>query len=211
MGHFDRCMKFERYNMAFTTGGLLLRESVQVGALFRELSDWDAVRSQILTDNLLQIRKASSAKRWAREVVFRLQHLSRQELDLLVSAETQDQANLMWIAVCRRFSFIADFMSEVVRERYLALRNYLDYPDFDAFLEAKSGQHPELADLSPSTRAKLRQVLFRMLREAHLLSKGNQILMPTLGCELASLLLANHASEARYFPITEKDLRSLAK
>ena len=69
----------------------------------------------------------------------------------------------------------------------------------------------ELAEITPSTTAKLRQVLFRMLREAHLMSKDNQIQAPMLGRELASLLLANRASAARYFPIAERDLRSLAK
>jgi hypothetical protein len=196
--------------MAFTTGGLMLSESVQVGALFLQLGNWDAVRAQVLQNNLLQTRKASSAERWAREVVFRLRHLLPKELALLTSAGSQDQANLIWIAICRRFAFIADFMAEVARERYLALRNDLGYPDFDAFLESKSGQHPELAEISPSTSAKLRQVLFRMLREARLLSKDNQILTPTLSRELASLLLANHAAEARYFPIAERDLRRLA-
>lgn len=204
-------MDVERYNMGFTTGGLLLRESVQVGALFRDLGDWDAVRAQVLQDNLLQTRKASSAKRLAREVVLRLQQLGLQELDLLGSAGVQDQVNLVWIAICRRFAFIADFMAEVVRERYLALRNDLAYPDFDAFLEAKRGQHPELAEISPSTKAKLRQILFRMLRDAHLLSKDNQILTPTLSPELSTLLLAKRAAEARYFPVAERDFRSLAK
>lgn len=189
----------------------MLRESVQVSALFQQLGDWDAVRSRILRDNLLQARKASSARRWAREVVFRLQHLLPKELDLLTSAGSQDQANLIWIAICRRFLFIADFMAEVVRERYLSLRSDLGHPDFDAFLEAKSNHHSELAEISPSTKAKLRQVLFRMLREAHLLSKDNQIMMPTLGRELASLLLANRAAEARYFPIAERDLKGLVK
>lgn len=197
--------------MGFTTGGLLLRESVQVGALFRYLGDWDAVRAQVLQDNLLQTRKASSGKRWGREVVLRLQQLGRQELDLLGSAGVQDQVSIVWIAICRRFAFIADFMADVVRERYLALRNDLGYPEFDAFLEAKSLRHPELDDISPSTKAKLRQILFRMLREARLLSKGNQILTPTLSPELATLLLANRAAEAGYFPIAERDLRSLAK
>lgn len=204
-------MDFEKYNLAFTTGGLMLRESVQVGALFQQLGDWDAVRAQVLQDNLLQTRKASSARRWAREVVFRLQHLLPKELDLLTSAGSQDQANLIWIAICRRFLFVADFMAEVVRERYLSLRYDLGYTDFDAFLDATSTQHPELAEISPSTKAKLRQVLFRMLREAHLLSKDNQILTPTLSHEMASLLLANRAAAARYFPIAERDLRSLAK
>lgn len=197
--------------MAFTTGGLLLRESVQIGALYQHLGDWEAVRAQVLQDNVLQTRKVSSAQRLAREVVLRLQQLAPGELDLLASAGSQDQVNLVWIATCRRFRFIADFMTEVVRERYLALRNDLGYPDFDAFVESKSNQHPELAGISRSTRSKLRQVLFRMLREAHLLSKDNKILTPTLSRDMAAILLAHRSVEVGYFPIAERDLRSLAK
>ena len=199
------------YNMAFSTGGLFRRESEVVAKLYLSLMDWQLVREKTLAENLLQTRKVSSAKRWVREVVFRLQKLSRQELELLASSGAQDQASLIWIAVCRRFSFIADFMQEVVRERYLSLRSDLGYADFDAFFESKSRQHPELAEISASTTAKLRQVLFRMLREAHLLSKDNQIQTPTLSREIASVLLANRAASARYFPIAETDLRSLAK
>lgn len=196
--------------MAFTTGGLLLRESVGLAALYLELDDWDAVRSQALSTNVLQARKASTGQRWVREILFRLQKLRDDEIRLLVSCNTQDQASLLWLAICRRFSFIGDFMAEVVRERYLSLRNELGRPDFDAFVEGKTDQHPELAAISPSTRNKLRQVLFRLLREANLLSKDQQIMTPTLGRELAMLMLANDVSEARYFPITENDLRSLA-
>lgn len=197
--------------MAFTTGGLLLRESIQVATLFLQAGDWDAVRAQILRDNILQTRKVSSARHRAGELMLRLQHLDRQELELLISASMQDQANLMWIAVCRRFSFVEDFMAEVVRERYMSLRNDLGYSDFDAFLESKVDLHPELTEISPSTRNKLRQVLFKMLRDAHLLTKDNRIIMPTLGHELASLMLANDACEARYFPIAERDLRRIAQ
>ena len=197
--------------MSFTTGGLLLRESVQVGGLFLGLGDWNLVRSQVLSNNILQARKVSSGQRWAREIIFRLQKLRRNEMNLLVSGNSQDQANLLWIAICRRFSFIEDFMAEVVRERYLSLRYDLGYPDFNAFVEAKSDQHPELVGISASTRNKLRQVLFRMLHEVHLLSRDNQITMPTLGRELTSLMLSNNASEACYFPIMESDLRNLVK
>lgn len=200
----------ERYNLAFTTGGLMLRELVQVGALFPQLGDWDAVRARVLRDNLLQARKAGSAQRWTYEAIARLRQLDPQELALLASANRQDQASLAWIASCRRFSLIAEFMAEVVGKRRLAWRDDLGYPDFDAFLEAKSRWHPELAEISPSTRVKLRQVLFKMLREAGLLSADNRILTPTLGRELASRLLANPASTAHYFAVTEQELGRFA-
>lgn len=203
-------MGVERYNMAFTTGGLLLRETGLVLARFQQLGDWDGVRAQVLRDNLLQARKASTGKRLAGEVICRLQHLTSEEIAFFDSAGDQDQAMLVWVAICRRFSFIADFMADVVRERYLALRNDLSRTDFDAFLDFKQAQHPELVGITSSTCAKLRQVLFKMLREARLLSKDNVILAPTLSCELATLLLTHQAAAARFFPIAEQDLRGLA-
>ncbi len=196
--------------MAFTTGGLLLRESVGLAALYLELYDWDAVRTRALSTNVLQARKASTGQRWVREIILRLRSLREDEVRLLVSGNSQDQASVLWLAICRRYAFIGDFMAEVVWERYLSLRNELGYPDFDAFVEGKTDQHPELAAISPSTRSKLRQVLFRLFREANLLSKDQQIVTPMLGRELAKLMMANDVSEARYFPITENDLRSLA-
>jgi hypothetical protein len=196
--------------MAFTTGGLLLRESVRLAALYLELADWDAVRSQARSTNVLQARKASTGKRWVGEIILRLQTLSDNEIRFLVSANPLDQSSLLWLAICRRFAFIGDFMTEVVRERYLSLRNEVAPADFDAFVESKTSQHSELAAISSSTRAKLRQVLFQLLREVDLLSKDHQIMMPTLGRELAMLMMANDASEVRYFPITENDFRSLA-
>ena len=46
-------MKPERYSMSFTTGSLFHRESVKLAALFLELGDWNAVRDQVLSGNLL--------------------------------------------------------------------------------------------------------------------------------------------------------------
>jgi hypothetical protein len=75
----------------------------------------------------------------------------------------------------RYYRFIREFAVEVVRERFVTLRSDLHYDDFDAFYNAKAEWHEELEKNSLSTRNKLRQVLFRMLREADLLTKNNVI------------------------------------
>lgn len=196
--------------MAFTTGGLLQRESLLLASLFLRLDDWNAVRKKVLEENALQARKASSAVRLTREIILRLQQLSGPEIRLLVEGSSQDQMGMLWIAICRRFSFIAEFMAEIVRERYLSFRNDLSYADFDGFVEFKSGRHTELQTISESTRSKLRQVLFKMLREVSLLNKNNQITMPTMSSQIASALLSRNPAEIRYFPITENDLRNIA-
>ncbi|MEP6957936.1 MAG: BrxA family protein [Nitrospirota bacterium] len=94
--------------MSFTTGGIFHRESVKIATLYLELRDWDAVRDKVLSDNLLQARTRETSKRLCREIISRLNKLSSHELNLLVHATSQEQGYLLWIAVCRRYKFIAD-------------------------------------------------------------------------------------------------------
>jgi len=198
--------KQHTYSMAFTTGGLFLAESVKVAELYLAHGDWDVVREAVLTDNLLQSRTVSSLKRISREILFRLRRLSPAELQLLVSASHQDQATILWIAICRHYRFIAEFAVEVVRERFLSLKPDLNQQTFDAFFNRKSDWYPELDSIRPSTRSKLRQVLFKMLREGGLLSTDHTIIAVTLSPVLLKLIQAN-PDEIGYLPALDSDAR----
>jgi hypothetical protein len=126
-------MKNDRYSMSFTTGSLFYLESVKLAGLFVELNDWNAVRNQVLSENLLQARTQNTSKRMCREIISRLKTLAPREIDLLIHGSSKEQGYLLWIAVCRRYKFIADFAVEIIRERYLSLKTDLHYEDFDAF------------------------------------------------------------------------------
>lgn len=149
--------------MSFTTGGLFQRESIRLAELYLNLEDWGAVRDKVITSNLLQARMANTSKRISREIISRLAMLSANELNLLVHGYPQEQAHLLWIAVCRRYRFIADFAIEVLRERYISLKNDLTYENFNSFFNRKSEWHLELEKITHATRNKLRQVLFKIL------------------------------------------------
>ncbi len=123
--------------MSFTTGCLFHRESVQLAVLFLEFNDWNAVRDKVLSDNLLQARTLNTSKRVCREIISRLKTLDPREINLLVHSSAQEQGYLLWMAVCRRYKFIADFAVEVVRERYISLKTDLHYEDYDAFFNRK--------------------------------------------------------------------------
>lgn len=196
-------MSNPRYVMSFTAGSLFLRESVRLAELFLELDNWTAVRERVLGENLLQTRTRAAAQRQCREICARLQTLEGDEAALLVHGTAQDQVHLLWIAVCRRYRFIADFAAEVIRERFLALRFDLDYPDFDHFFDGKAAMHPELDSITPSTRNKLRQVLFRMLREATLLGRDHALQPVHLSSRLKSVLGSELASALLLFPTLE--------
>ena len=191
--------------MSFTTGGLFRGESVKLATLFLELNDWKAVRERVLSDNLLQARTLNTSKRVCNEIVSRLKKLDPGQIDLLVHGGPQEQGYLLWIAVCRRYRFIADFAVEIVRERYLSLQNDLPYEEFDSFFNKKSEWHPEMENIRPSTRQKLRQVLFKILREADLLTAENTLNAAMLSPRLLEVIAPDRRDSIAFFPVFETD------
>lgn len=189
-----------RYALSFTSGGLLAREAELLASLYLGIRDWNAVRRTVLEQNLLQTRTSSSSLRLSRETVQRLAVLSEPELELLVEASPTERGHLMWIAACRRYDLIGDFAEEVLRERFLLMTPTLGNEDFDRFVTGKSLWHPELDDLKSSTRAKLRQNVFRMLYEAGLHNKQGDIVPAVLSRRVFDLFQTRTPSDVRFLP-----------
>ncbi|MDC5696820.1 DUF1819 family protein [Intrasporangium calvum] len=189
-----------RYALSFTSGALLTREASVAAPVYLREHDWGKVRAAIDEDNLLQSRTRSAGARLAREVVQRLAVLTDEELELLLDATPTERGHLMWAAACRRYAFIGEFAEDVLRERFLLLAPTLEHDDFDRFFRGKALWHDELAELSESTRLKLRATLFRMLREAGLLTKDGRILRAVLSGRVAEALEARTPSDLRFFP-----------
>ena len=204
-------MSNDRYSMSFTTGSLFHRESVELAALYLDLGDWNAVRDKVIAENLLQTRTLNTLKRVCREVISRLRTLSPGELEFLVEGSHQEQAYLLWLAVCRRYRFIADFAVEVLRERYISLKAALTYDDFDSFFNRKSEWHLELDEITAATRGKLRQVLFKTLREADLLTASNMIQAAMLSARLLDLIHQGSRRDILYFPVFESDVKGMKR
>ena len=197
--------------MSFTAGSLFYLESVKLAALYLELDSWISVRDRVISENLLQSRTMGTLKRVNQEVCSRLKTLNPKELELLVEGNRKEQVYLLWLAMCRRYRFIADFAVEVLRERYVSLKMDLSHEDFDSFLNRKSEWHPELDRIQPTTRSKTRQVLFRALREADLLTGNNMINMAILSRRLLDAIPRASRSDILYFPAFESDLKRMAQ
>ena len=196
-------MNSQKYNMSFTAGALLQTESVTIAKLYLEVGDWDLVKDKVISENLLQSRALSTLKRLSHEIIARLSTLNIEELTLLTESEYQDQAYMLWIAICRYYRFIADFATEVLRERFITFKPDLQHSDFDTFLNRKCDWHSELDSLSVSKRKKLRQLLFKMLRDANFLDSKNNIQATMLSSRLIETIKRNGSRDIKYFTISE--------
>lgn len=199
------------YRISFTVGGLFYREALKVAALYRDCQDWTLLKEKILKDNLLQLRMQSSLQRIANELIQRLQVLTEAQLIVLLNNTRYEQNQILWLAVCKQYPFVYEFAVEVVREKYLHLDFALSYLDFDAFYNAKAEYNESLEKITTSTRKKLRQVLFRMLTEAELISQANSIQPVMLSPQVGNVIMADNPSYFAIFPISDADLGKLKR
>lgn len=202
-------METSNYKISFTTGGLLYREAVMAASLYIRLMDWHQVKSQIHEENLLKARTHSSLVRTTRELVQRLQILTDGQLNILVDGTRQEQNQILWFAVCKQYRFIREFAVEVVREKFFRLDLELTYSDFDFFFNSKAQWNDDLDRTTETTRKKLRQVLFRMLSEAEIISTANLILPIMLSSRVVHEITKDDPSSFQIFPISEAEIKAL--
>lgn len=189
------------YRMSFSTGGLFLHESVEVARLHRDDEAWEDTAKRALDQGATALPKSASNRRSLREITNRLRVLTDTERRfLLEDADRTDQQALLWLAACRAYRFVGEFAVDVIRERYLSYQFELPLEAFDILFDGKAEWDEGLAKLSSQTRKKLRQVLFRMMREAEILSAQGRIQTTILSPRLKGLVEDHNPGELAYFP-----------
>lgn len=162
--------------MSYTACSLVCAETKKVAELYLEERDWKKVAKIAFDTNLLQYRTQNALKRTLSEIISRLKKLPEEALLILVNGTPYEQNQILWLAVCLRYSFIYDFAIEVVKEKYNLMQSKITQLDYDAFFNSKLNWHDELDKLTDSTRYKLKQILFKMLKEAEIVDSDNCIL-----------------------------------
>ena len=191
----------QKYKMSFSTGGLLANESIEVAKLHEPGENWTETLERALSDRTMSLPKHVSNRRSLREITNRLRMLSGDDLDFLIYSDRQDQVAILWVAVCRAYRFIREFQSEVIRERFLSGKADLPLETFDRFFEEMAEWHEEISKISETTRLKLRQILFRMLREADIITGAYEIQPPLLSIKFTDYLASHNEEEVGFFPV----------
>ncbi|CDZ41687.1 DUF1819 putative inner membrane protein [Neorhizobium galegae bv. officinalis] len=190
-----------KYRMSFSVGGLMLNESLLIAQAYQPGESWASARERLLAQGASSLPKLASQTRALREVYDRIGHLSNAERHYLsVDADRAGQQAMMWLAICRTYRFVHEFAVEVINERFQSWRLDLGQEVFDRFLAEKAEYDPSLAELSSSTCAKLRQVLFRILRESGLRSIEGKIQPIWLSGRMKRLIEEKNPADLRIFP-----------
>ena len=179
-----------KYRLSFGTGNAYINESNLILRKYLENKDWKETEKYSIENNILQTNTLSSSKRIFREISLRLKSLSNEERKFFIRSNYVDQSILIWISICRTYKFIGDFASMIISEKFSSYQIGLDYNDFNYFFEKQIVFHEELSLLKDSTRKKLRQVIFRIMKDLNLISKKMEInpLFPSINLKEISNL-----------------------
>ena len=171
-----------KYRLSFGTGNAYINESNLILKKYLENKDWRETEKYSIENNILQTNTLSSSKRIFREISLRLKSLSQQEQEFFIRSNYVDQSILIWISICRTYKFIGDFASIIISEKFSSYQLEIEYSDFNYFFEKQQVLHEELRTLKDSTRKKLRQVIFRIMKDLNIISKDKEItpLLPSL-------------------------------
>lgn len=161
-----------RYNAEISAGSLLPLESRRIASLLLSSPDASAWQHAIETENILQKKTPATARRQATLVRRRLTTLDVQALKILTERENEVVIQLLLAAAIKHSQLLGDFMRNVYADRQRRLEPSLAQSDWQDFLAECAHHDAAVADWSDSTKAKLFQVIVRILSEAKYLESA---------------------------------------
>ena len=190
-----------QYRLSFTTGGLFMNEIAIASERIIESRSINVAEAELLAARTFSGRTDRSITITTREVFNRARELTRAEIALSANGEHSDRANLAWLAATRRFPFIDMFARDVLHEKFIGLDLKLDKDDFERFWLSQSQWNKEVTSATASTTAKLRQNLFRMLREAEYVATDHTIQSAHLSPAFVAAVRPMNSRDLEIFPI----------
>ena len=201
------------YKLSLTAASLLPYETHIVAKTFLECDkDWECTFQKIIDSNLLQKNKSSTLKREFKELRDRIRNLTDQEIAYL--AQGSFIYEISYIAVIKTYPIIREFVLEVLRSKKLLFDNVVLESDWNNFIESKKAQHQQLSDLSVSTLKKIKQVIFKILKDAKILTtSGKQKLIqtPYIDRKMISLLCQDDPKLLQYFLFSDSDIKTICR
>lgn len=154
-----------RYNAEISAGSLLLPESRRIARLLLTRPTPAQWAIALKRDNLLQ-KSTATAQRQARLIRNRLETLDDDGLQLIAEGEAEVSAQLLLGAAIRHSHLLGDFLRDVYGADLKRLEHHLSRRRWDEYLTECAHRDPAVAGWAVSTRAKLFQVIVRILVEA---------------------------------------------
>lgn len=194
----------KKYRFSFTATSLRTLE-------FVEVAKWEDFDDTTELELSIGNGKSNTGKRMLSELVRWRDVLTPDQLELLINGSRETQNKIAFLAVCKCYDFIREFVIEVVREKFMFYDYVISDGDYLTFFRSKSYQFEELEDLTDLTQAKIKQVIFKMLEQAGIIDSviTRNILPQILDDKLIKVISSEDKEYLKFFLYSDSDIELL--
>lgn len=165
------------YNAQLSAGSLMIPESRRIAVLLLQKTDLAAWNHAIKVDNILQKSSPETAVRQARLIRQRLGGLEEEGVRLVACDGLEVCTQMLLLASIRQSRLLGDFLIDVYGGQLRRLETTLNIKDWPVFLYECEQRDPAVQNWTSNTRAKMLQVILRILTEAAYLEPGRSLRM----------------------------------
>lgn len=141
-------------------------ESRRIATFLLTHPDENAWKRTLIEDNLLQKKAPATALRQAQLIRKRLKTLDHVALEMIANREQDVVIQLLLVAAVRHSQLLADFILYIYMKHQRQLDLAIFSGDWEVFFTECAHRDSSVKQWSPSTQAKLFQVIIRILAEA---------------------------------------------
>lgn len=193
------------YKFSFTATSLRTRDLVLI-------ANWENNNHLDELELAIGNGKSATGKRIYAELKKWIEVLTDEQISILKSASFKAQNEIAFLAVCKYYNFIREFVIEVVREKYLVFDYELTEGDYLSFVRRKSDTNSEFEKLTEKTQYKIKQVCFKILAQANLINNTkSKIIQPQLlEAETQQAVLNDNPEFMKFFLLADIDINRLS-
>jgi len=184
------------YNAEISAGSLMPLESKRVAALLLTHPDDTAWREAIEVQNILQKKTPATARRQATLIRKRLTTLDAKAWEMITTREGEVVNQLLLVASVKHSLLLGDFLRRVYADHQRRLETNLAATDWQDFLTESAHHDAAVANWTDGTKAKLFQVIVRILVEAKYIDSARSMKLtpPSLHPDVERYLRKHHES-----------------
>lgn len=163
------------YSAQLSAGSLLIPESRILALQLLADNSQQGWLHAVKTENILQKSSPATAERMARLIRQRLACLDAAGVAMVANDSLEVSTQMLLLATIRHSRLLGDFMIDVYRGKLLRLETHLKGADWEIYLHECAQRDPAVLNWTASTRAKLHQVVLRILAEAAYLESSKTL------------------------------------
>lgn len=204
-------MRKKRYfTLSFTAASLRLNETISLAKIAHDngISDFHLITEK---SSIFASVKTRTTDREFREIRNRLEHLTKNQLEILISGNLISQKQIAFISVCKHYNFIKEFTIEVINDKSQVYNYHISETDFNSFLRNKTTNHPELEEFAESTLKKAKQVMFHIFEQVGIIDNivDKRIQPQLLSPSVMKAVAEDDRNLLKLFMFSDKDIKEL--